>query len=111
MMMSRQRTMTTPRGAYTFFQVFPLFVVLTTKGEKTIIFINFHHFSFQCVMGLSSMCGGCIGQEPFEYDLQNFNGLDIYFMDIMLIVLSIYVWMIFMLIFMYYEMIFMVVLC
>jgi hypothetical protein len=60
-------------------------------------------------MGLSCMCGGCDGQEPFEYGLYNFNGLHICFMDIMLIVLSIYVSMIFILIFMYYEMIFMVV--
>jgi hypothetical protein len=36
-----------------------------TKGEKIVIVVIFHRFSFQCVMDLSSMCGGRGGQEPF----------------------------------------------
>jgi hypothetical protein len=39
-----------------------LFWCLDDKGGED----NYlYHFSFQCVMGLSSMCGGHDGQEPF----------------------------------------------
>jgi hypothetical protein len=63
-------------------------------------------------MDLCSTCHGHVDKNLFMCGLKIFNGLYNCFMDIMLIVLSIYAWIIFMPISMYiYEILFAVVPC
>jgi hypothetical protein len=57
----RRRTMSSPHGACTSSSPFPFWCLDSNGGEDSYPY----HFSFQCVMDLSSMCGARGGQEPF----------------------------------------------
>jgi hypothetical protein len=93
-MTRRPRTTSSPLAS-ALFRLFSLFDVLTTKGEKRVISI--HHFSFLVCNGQSCTYGGCIMGKYFYVWTTLMACITLY--NIVPIMLSLYVWMSFMLIY------------